>query len=167
LGARTVDAEMIEPFAVNYRILAPTVWVWARLAFESDTSGVSEPDSLAPQQLDSGRWRATVEFNRWRFGSASRAPDERPVNPLRPDGGVIVARLGPNEYLVIGHEARILFTAADQRGVHGTPFNRVEEGHYDEHGQWIFERLWNGDQTDFRLNFSSVPQILHVSLGSY
>lgn len=34
-------------------------------------------------------------------------------------------------------------------------------------GQWIFERLWNGDQTDFGLNFTSEPQVLHVSLGVY
>ena len=136
-------------------------------AFESDTWGVSEQDSRAPQQLDLGRWRATVEYNRWQFGTATRARDERPVGPLGPDGGVLIARLGADEYLVIGRSARVSFTAADQAGIRGSLFNRVEEGHYDEHGQWILERLWNGDQTDFGLNFTSEPQVLHVSLGVY
>ena len=163
LGTRTIGAEMIEPFAVNYRVLAPMARVWARLAFESETWGASEQDSRAPQQLDLGRWHATVEFNRWQYG----ATNERPVGPLGPDGGVLVARLGADEYLLIGHNARISFTAADQAGAHGSLFNRVEEGHYDEHGQWVFERLWNGDQTDFGLNFTSEPQVLHVSLGVY
>jgi beta-galactosidase GanA len=167
LGTRTIGAEMIEPFAVNYRVLAPMARVWARLAFESETWGVSEQDSRAPQQLDLGRWRATVEYNRWQFGIATRARDERPVGPLGPDGGVLIARLGADEYLVIGRSARISFTAADQAGIRGSLFNRVEEGHYDEHGQWILERLWNGDQTDFGLNFTSEPQVLHVSLGVY
>jgi beta-galactosidase GanA len=167
LGPHAVGAEMIERFAVNYRVLAPMAWVWAQLAFESDTWGASEADSRVPEQLDLGHWRATVEFNRWQFGAANRASDERPVNPLGPDGGALIARLGPNEYLVIGHDARITFTSAEQKGVHGTLFNRVEEGHYDDHGQWIFERLWNGDQIDFGLNFSSAPQILHVSLSTY
>jgi beta-galactosidase GanA len=167
LGAQATGAEMIEPFAVNYRVLAPMARVWARLAFESETWGVSEQDSRAPQQIDLGRWRAVVEYNRWQFGAASRAPDERPVGALGPDGGVLLARLGADEYLVIGHDARISFSAADQAGIHGSLFNRVEEGHYDEQGQWIFERLWNGDQTDFGLNLTSVPQVLHVSLASY
>jgi hypothetical protein len=136
-------------------------------AFESDTWGVSEQDSRAPQQLELGRWRAIVEYNRWQFGAGNRTPEERPVGPLGPDGGVLVARLGADEYLVIGRSARVSFTAADQVRIRGSAFNRVEEGHYDEHGQWIFELLWNGDQTDFGLNFTSEPQALHVSLGVY
>jgi beta-galactosidase GanA len=44
--------------------------------------------------------------------------------------------------------------------------SRVEEGHY-ESGRWVFERLWNGDQTDYGLNFTSIPQVLHVMLASY
>ena len=43
---------------------------------------------------------------------------------------------------------------------------RVEEGHYEQ-GQWIFERLWNGDQTDWGLNFTSLPQVLRVRLAEY
>jgi len=43
---------------------------------------------------------------------------------------------------------------------------RVEEGYY-EHGKWKFVRLWNGDQTDWGLNFTSVPQVLRVKFASY
>ena len=28
-------------------------------------------------------------------------------------------------------------------------------------------RFWNGDQTDWGLNFSSAPQVLRVTLGAY
>jgi hypothetical protein len=28
-------------------------------------------------------------------------------------------------------------------------------------------RIWNGDQTDYGLNFRSLPQILHVTLMTY
>ena len=45
-------------------------------------------------------------------------------------------------------------------------FDRVEEGHF-EGGRWVFERMWNGDQTDWGLNFTSVPQVLRVTLGTY
>ena len=43
---------------------------------------------------------------------------------------------------------------------------RVEEGNY-EHGKWIFERIWNGDQTDWGLNFTGLPQVLRVRLAEY
>jgi hypothetical protein len=45
-------------------------------------------------------------------------------------------------------------------------FARVEEGVY-ENGVWKFIRLWNGDQTDWGLNFTSVPQVLRVRLATY
>jgi beta-galactosidase GanA len=38
---------------------------------------------------------------------------------------------------------------------------RVEEGHYD-HGQWVFERVWNGDQIDYGYNFTKLSQVLRV-----
>ena len=43
---------------------------------------------------------------------------------------------------------------------------RVEEGHYDEVGKWVFERVWNGDETDYGLNFTDLPQLLHVKLAT-
>jgi beta-galactosidase GanA len=43
---------------------------------------------------------------------------------------------------------------------------QVEEGRY-QNGKWIFERVWNGDQTDYGLNFTSYPQVLHVRLATY
>jgi beta-galactosidase GanA len=43
---------------------------------------------------------------------------------------------------------------------------RVEEGHY-ENGVWVFERVWNGDQTDWGLNFTSACQLLRVKLATY
>jgi hypothetical protein len=73
--------------------------------------------------------------------------------------------LSPNEYLVTGRNARVSFGSREK----STAFlyGRIEEGHYDEKNQWIFERLWNGDQTDYGLNFSTVPQLLRVTLATY
>jgi beta-galactosidase GanA len=43
---------------------------------------------------------------------------------------------------------------------------RVEEGHFVD-GQWVFDRVWNGDQTDYGLNFTSAPQVLKVKMATY
>jgi hypothetical protein len=76
----------------------------------------------------------------------------------------MVAELGPDEFLVTGVHARVDFepiAAGAQR-----QFLRVEEGTYRD-GVWHFERLWNGDQSDYGLNFTSLPQILRVTLATY
>ena len=36
-----------------------------------------------------------------------------------------------------------------------------------EDGRWVFERVWSGDQTDYGLNSTSSPQVLHVTLAEY
>jgi beta-galactosidase GanA len=84
-------------------------------------------------------------------------------NPT-PSGGVVIGQLGPDEYLIAGYHARISFapTDKDRRWL----FARVEEGHYAD-GQWVFDREWNGDQTDYGLNLTSAPQVLRVRLGRY
>jgi len=43
---------------------------------------------------------------------------------------------------------------------------RVEEGHYEADGKWVFDRMWNGDQTDYGLNLDA-PTLLKVRLGTY
>ena len=42
---------------------------------------------------------------------------------------------------------------------------RVEQGHYDADGAWVFDRLWNGDETDYGLNFIDRPVWLKVTMG--
>ncbi len=81
-----------------------------------------------------------------------------------PSGGAMIAQLADNEYLVFGVHARVQFSNS-QLGSR-LIYARVEEGHYD-HGRWIFERVWNGDQTDWGLNFTDLPQVLRVKLASF
>ena len=44
---------------------------------------------------------------------------------------------------------------------------RYEEGHFDADGKWVFQRIWNGDQTDYGLNFTDRPQLLRVVTATY
>jgi beta-galactosidase GanA len=90
---------------------------------------------------------------------------EPPTGNPTPSGGALIAELGPDEYLVTGYHVRVNFERADNGGKHFL-LARVEEGHY-ENGRWIFERLWNGDQTNYGLNFTSIAQLLRVTLATY
>lgn len=167
LGAQRVDESLVDLFAANYRLLGPFMREWARLSATTDTWGSSEPDDRHAQPLDLGRWRATVHYGKWSFGGSDWASiKDRPPGPDGPDGGMLVARLGPDEFLVTGRNARIEFGLPEGSSAHGLLFDRVEEGHYDG-GHWVVERVWNGDQTDWGLNFTGGLQVLHVRLATY
>lgn len=168
LGAKQVDAEALENFGVHYRLLAPMAREWARLSFTGDVWGAGEADDRKAETLKLGdRWTATVSYGEWQFGSIEApwmSKAEKQPNRAVPDGGALIARLSADEFLVTGYRARITFGSAK-----GERFmmSRVEEGHFDDKGQWVFDRLWNGDQVDYGLNLTTLPQVLKVKLATY
>jgi beta-galactosidase GanA len=159
LGAPKIDAATIEPFALNYQLVAPMVQQLAELGFKGKLWGAAEPDQEHRQTLDLGPWKATLSYGLGLFGN-----DKPPPGNMPPQGGALIAELAPDDYLVTGYHVRVDFQPADGRK--NWLMARVEEGYYD-HGEWKFVRLWNGDQTDWGLNFTSEPQVLRVKLGSY
>src|SRR5690606_41868040 len=66
----------------------------------------------------------------------------------------------------LGLHARVTFLPARELGDRQMLLARVEEGRFEE-GEWQFERVWNGDQTDWGLNFSGQPHLLKVRLATY
>jgi beta-galactosidase GanA len=167
LGAKATDATMLEPFLPAYRVLGPMAREWAKISFEDRVWGVAKPDDGSAQSLDLGRWTAKVSWGEWQFGYQSwtwTGPIDKPES--LPRGGVLIAQLAPDEFLVIGQYARIEFDLTDKSTGRKPLFDRVEEGRFD-HGEWVLERLWNGDQTDYGLNFTDLPQVLRVKLATY
>lgn len=168
LGAKTVDAKTLENFAVHYRLLSPMAREWARLSYEGKVWGVGEQEGGKPETIDlGGRWNVRVTYGEWQFGSIEApwmAKAEKQPDREIPDAGALIAQLSPNEFLITGYRARLTFGSAK-----GERFmvSRVEEGHFDDKGQWVFDRLWNGDQVDYGLNLTTLPQILKVKLATY
>jgi len=162
LGARKLDEETIEPFAMNYRLIAPMSRLLASLSLRGKVHGVAEDPAEPHQQtLSLGRWQAAISYGRPLFGNW----DPPKGNP-EPSGGALLAELGPDEFLVTGFHSRVDFSPANRSRGEKMQFARVEEGAY-ENGEWKFIRVWNGDQTDWGLNFTSVPQVLRVRLATY
>ncbi len=188
LGAKVVDDDIIEAFAEAYRLVSPMAEVWADLSFNSKVWGVSEPDvpnqkqrsiwnakaskgnqevgkealgQHYTQHLDLGLWDVEVTYGRNMFWI------DPPTGNTPASGGVLIAQLGDNEYLVTGHRARVEFRGSAELKGKRTMIVRAEEGHFNKAGKWIFERVWNGDQSDWGLNFTSVPHVLKVRLSTY
>ena len=168
LGAKAVTPEALAPFAANYRVLRPAAREWARMAWEGRVWGASEPDDRSSQTLDLGGWTATVSYGEWQFGESSwgwLGKTDKPAHAEIDDGGALIGRLGPDEYLVTGYNARVRFSRKDKDGRAGM-VARVEEGRFED-GRWVFERVWNGDQTDYGLNFTDRPRLLRVRTAVY
>jgi beta-galactosidase GanA len=168
LGAKVVDPELVDWFATNYRLVAPMAREWADLAYRSDVWGFSEPDDHKPQSAALGAWSVKVTYGEWQMGEAEwtwLGKIDKPAQEV-PAGGALIARLGPDEFLVTGRQARVRFDVADKAAGRKLQLLRVEEGHY-ENGRWVFDRLWNGDQSDYGLNFTDLPQVLRVRVGAY
>ncbi|MEO7385156.1 MAG: DUF5597 domain-containing protein [Novosphingobium sp.] len=162
LGAKDFDPTL-NLFARNYHLFAPIQRQWAKWALAGKTWGVAEPTDPAAghsQQLDLGKYKVSATFGQFQFGT------DKPVGNPRPTGGIAIAELGPDEYLVTGFDTRVNFSLASPAPNQSMMYVRVEEGHFDK-GRWVFERVWNGDQIDYGLNFTGLPQLLRVRLGSY
>jgi beta-galactosidase GanA len=162
LGARKLDDDTIESFAMNYRLVEPMARLLASLSLRGKLHGVAEDPAEPHQQtLSLGRWQAGVSYGRPLFGNW----DPPKGNP-QPSGGALIGELAPDEFLVTGFHSRVDFSLTDPSRGEKMQFARVEEGVY-ENGVWKFIRVWNGDQTDWGLNFTSVPQVLRVRLATY
>jgi beta-galactosidase GanA len=151
-------------------LIAPIARKWAQLAAEAKVHGAAQPDDNAAQRIELGDVLATVSWNEWQFGMKEwtwAGKIDEPEGREIPDGGALIAQLSANEYLVTGRNARVTFSASNKNSSEGFLLARVEEGHYDSDGQWVFERVWNGDQTDYGLNFTTLPQLLRVKVGTY
>ncbi|KAF1710713.1 glycoside hydrolase [Pseudoxanthomonas sacheonensis] len=162
LGAKRMSPESLEPFALNYRLVRPAARVLAKLSFEGKVHGIAEQAGQPVQTLKlNDRWNAVITYGVPQFWFQGEAPG----NP-EPVGAALIAETGTDEFLVTAYHARVNIVAADPAVAARQIYDRVEEGTY-ENNQWKFQRVWNGDQTDYGLNFSSADQLLKVKLATY
>jgi Domain of unknown function (DUF5597) len=161
LGAPRVDDEGVAPFSLIFGTFAPMEGEIAALNAKGHLQAVSEDPAVHYQTMSFGAWKATVGYGMPGFGGQDfkGAKGNDPAN-----GGAMVAELGPDEFLVTAVHARVEF-APTQPGKQ-RQFVRVEEGTYENH-VWHMTRLWNGDQTDYGLNFTALPQVLRVTLATF
>jgi beta-galactosidase GanA len=154
-GEPRLNEASLAPVALNYQILRPIMREVARLNFEGKVQTVVEQRGELTQTMDFGNWQAVVTYGATWNSSARGNPE--------PIGRALVAKIGENEFLVTGAYCRVDFkaTSGGQRD-----FVRVEEGGYEQ-GAFRPLRIWNGDETDWGLDFRAAPQALRVQLGTY
>lgn len=146
--------------AENYALIGPMDREIARLNYEGKLKTAVEEEGAPQASLDFGKWQATVSFGFPQFDGGQKPPGTKDHH-----GRSIVAQLSSDEFLVTGVDARVEFHLPSKDAGH-VQILRAEEGRY-ENGNWKFIRLWNGDETDFGLNFTHQGKVVRVRLGSY
>jgi hypothetical protein len=167
LGAKHSDKAMVEPFAKVYAAFAPMQREWARWAFEGRTYGVAEREDHADQHVAMKGWKAHVTFGQWQFGEREWPGNQKesPPHAATASGGVAIAQIGDDEFMLVGQHARVRLDDAEGSG--RALIESAEEGRFDSNGKWLMERRWNGDQVDWGLNFTAQPRVVKVKLGRY
>ena len=150
--------------AENNRLLVPSGDVIAQLQYEGKIQTAVEEPGLAQIELTFGDWTALVSFPP-AFDSAVPNDGGSPSARLKM-GRVLIAPIATDEFLVIGIDAQVSFHRTVHPQTVQTQFLRVQEGHY-EGTEWKGGRLWNGDEADSGLFFSSPGAVLHVKLGTF
>jgi hypothetical protein len=160
-GTRSAAEDWLAPLALNYALVGPIMREVALLEFDGKLQAVAESAGAHTQDMEFGNWKAVVSYGAPRFGTGS----EPKGNP-EPTGAALVASLGGDEFLVTGHSCRVDFRPADPESKAKREFLRVEEGTF-ENGGFRPVRIWNGDQTDWGLNFGAAPVALRVRLRTF
>jgi Domain of unknown function (DUF5597)/Glycosyl hydrolases family 35 len=144
----------------NFELIGPMSREIAQLEFDGKVKTAVEEPGQATQELDFGEWQATVAFG-FPQPDGRRAPGTRDAH-----GAALVAQLGPNEFLVTGVDASVIFHLPGKLPWMRSQIITAQQGSY-EGGVWKPLRLWNGDETDRGLCFHEKPEVVQVTMGRF
>lgn len=146
--------------ARDFALIGPMDREIARLEYDGKLKTAVEEPGKTTEELDFGDWKATVAFG-------FPQPDgRRPPGTRDAHGVALVAQLGPDEFLVTGFDASVIFHLPGKQPWMRSEFLSVEQGTY-ENGVWKPMRLWNGDETDRGLRFFEKPEVVRVKMERF
>ena len=146
--------------ARNFAMIGPMDREIAQLQSEGKLKTAVEEPGQATQEIDFGAWQATVAFG-FPQNDGRRAPGTKDAH-----GAALVAQVGPDEFLVTGVDASVVFHLPNKPAWIHSQILTAEQGTY-ESGEWKPARLWNGDETDRGLCFYDKPTAVRVKMQRF
>jgi len=146
--------------AANFALIGPMSREIAQLEFEGKVKTAVEEPGQTSQEIDFGPWQATVSYG-------YPQPDGRPAPGTRDaHGAALVAQIGPDQFLVTGVDASVVFHLKGKPAWIHSQVITAEEGVF-ENGVWKPVKLWNGDETDRGLCFYQKPEAVKLTMGRF
>jgi len=118
---------------------------------------------LTPVQIASTAAAVVAKTSR-PFGINLFAPQPARESPSLPKA--MIARLGPDEFLVTGFDVSVRFHVPGQPPFIRSQVLTAEEGGY-VNGEWKGKRLWNGDEVDRGISFHQQPTVVRIRMGKF
>jgi Domain of unknown function (DUF5597)/Beta-galactosidase len=146
----------------NFALLKPLASQIAQLNFEGKLQTAVEAKEIPRQRLHFGNVDAVISYG------FPQQDGETPPGTTEASGRVLVAQLGPYEFLVTGFDASVSFVLSDTPESDGRNLQLeilgAEEGGFVD-GSWYPARILNGDQTDRGLNFKGAnPKTVRIRM---
>ena len=148
--------------SAEYKLLRPVARQFARWSFEGRVHTAYEPENGSKEQtLDLGEWEAVLTFGAARRGGAPAGAGAGAPAPA--NGKAMIVKLGEGDFLAMGTDCRFTFRPLGRNEGRAWHYLRVEEGSFDESGQWVMTRVLNGDETDWGGPYvGSAPSMLRI-----
>jgi hypothetical protein len=144
----------------NFALIGPMSREIAQFEFDGKLKTAVEEPGKTSEVVDFGDWQATVAFG-FPQPDGRRAPGTKDAH-----AAAVIARLGPDQFLVTGVDASVSFHLPGKLPWIRSEIVTAEQGVYDN-GVWKPLRLWNGDETDRGLAFHDQPAVVRVRMGRF
>ncbi|MEQ9441668.1 MAG: DUF5597 domain-containing protein [Cyclobacteriaceae bacterium] len=119
--------------AANYRLLKGAMALLTELQGTGKLKAVGQEHGLGEQ---------LVQFDNYEVLFNYGFPTYKTNNDL--SGRAMIGQLGPDEFLLMGFDAKFTFRPHYGSGYGSAEYVIVEEGTF-ENGEWVRRRIWNGD----------------------
>ncbi|MGA8730322.1 MAG: DUF5597 domain-containing protein, partial [Terracidiphilus sp.] len=159
-GWNILGNEPWKAHARNFALIEPMDREIAGLEFQGKLKTAVEEPGQSTQEVDFGSWQATVAFG-FPQPDGRRAPGTKDAH-----GAAVIAQLGPDEFLVTGVDASVVFHLPGKQPWMRSQIVTAEQGVY-ENGVWKPTKLWNGDETDRGLCFYGSPVVVRVRMAGF
>lgn len=155
-----VDGKTHEPLAAEYKLLKPVSRQLAQWQSEGRiyTSIQKEGQKADTALVDMGNWAAKLIY-----GQVSRNITTTAENT--PEGHAMLIKLAEGEFYAMGTNVRFTFEPQGKDKGKAWHYLVVEEGCFNEKGEWHASRILNGDETDWGgTAVGATPAMLHIKV---
>jgi hypothetical protein len=119
--------------AQNYHLLSGAIHPITQLQGSGRLQAVGEEEGMSEQLVRLDGYDVLFRYGFPSYKDRSQR-----------SGRALIGQLGPDEFLLIGFDAKFQFRPSYGSGYNAAEYVIVEQGHY-EGDRWVRERIWNGD----------------------
>ncbi|WP_263383890.1 DUF5597 domain-containing protein [Granulicella arctica] len=159
-GAKVKEA--VQPLADDLRLLTPALPFIATMQGTGKLHAAVEEQYLTEHLVRSSRFDVLIQFGNPHPEYGGIFGTQTP----KMSGRALVAELAPDEFIIIGFDARADFRPLVGAKDQSAQFLRAEEGTFVD-GQWKTTHLLNGDETFFGIRLPAEGKMIRVKLMSY